>query len=294
MRSSRAGPLARINRLDMANLIPRLEFAMQALLRRQRFCPFCNGQNHGVVARKYGVVWIRHCQDCFLYFTDPIYQSYLGELYDSLYAAEGATTTLPGRQELNYLKATNFASSDKCCTEQIEALRRLTPHRRLLEVGSSWGYFLSQARVAGFAVTGVEPGRTRRKFGVQELGVDIYQSVEALPEGQFDVVYCAHTLEHIIEVLRFLAGCHDRLEAGGLLVIDVPHFDLRALGSAVLPIIGAVHPLGLSASFFRTALPQMGFQVTGIFDQWTVVPTRPTSAPGEGVLIVVAEKRRRL
>ena len=278
----------------MPNLIPRLEFAVQALLRRQHRCPFCQGQNHVVVARKYGVVRIRHCEECFLYFTDPIYQSYLGDLYDSLYVAEGSTTTLPDRRELQTLKATNFASSDKCCIEQVEALRRLTPHRRLLEVGSSWGYFLSQARVAGFAVTGVEPGRTRREFGVHELGVDIHESIEALPNGQFDVVYCAHTLEHIVEVRRFLDGCHDRLEEGGLLVIEVPHFDLRALGSAALPIIGAVHPLGLSAPFFLTALPQVGFLVTGIFDRWSVVPTRPTSSAGEGVLIVVAEKRRRL
>lgn len=275
----------------MPNLIPRLEFAVQALLHRQRTCPFCEGRNHTVVARKYGLVRIRHCQDCFLYFTDPIYQSYFGELYDSLYSAEGSTTTLPDKAALKRLTATNFSDSDKDCTRQIEALRRLRPLANLLEVGSSWGYFLHQASAAGFTAMGVELGRTRREFGKRELGVDIRESLDAVGVGQFDLIYAAHTLEHIVTIGPFLADCRDRLRDGGLLVVEVPHFDLTALGSGVLSIIGAVHPLGLSAPFFRTALPRVGFEMVGIYDRWSAVPAQPTSAPGEGSLIAVAEKR---
>ena len=53
-----------------------------------------------IVARKNGVIRIRRCRDCFLYFTDPIYRSHLGDLYDSLYRAEGLTTTLPDAKTL--------------------------------------------------------------------------------------------------------------------------------------------------------------------------------------------------
>ena len=64
----------------MPNLLPRIEFGLQALVRRQRACPFCGGRDHRVVARKRGVLRIRRCADCHLYFTDPIYRSFVGDL----------------------------------------------------------------------------------------------------------------------------------------------------------------------------------------------------------------------
>lgn len=277
----------------MPNLIPRIEFGFQALFRRQRACPFCQTRDHSVVARKYGVVRIRRCKTCFLYFTDPIYRSHIGDLYESLYRAEGSTTTLPHKRELDALKATNFASSEKNCTPQIEALKRLGAGRTLLEVGSSWGYFLHQANAAGFTTVGVEPGRTRREYGVRELGLDIRDSMKAVRGVEFAIIYSAHTLEHISEVSGFFSDCYDRLRAGGLLVIEVPHFDLLNLDKRVLSIIGAVHPLGLSRSFFNQALPKEGFRIVGVYDTWTGVPSSPMSGYREGVLIIVAEKALR-
>ena len=252
----------------MPNLIPRIEFGVQSLFRRQRSCPFCDSQNHSVVARKNVVVRIRRCRHCFLYFTDPIYQSNIGELYESLYDAEGSTTTLPDKATLAALRSTDFHGSDKNCAPQIEALKRLTVGRALLEIGSSWGYFLHQAANAGFAAIGIEPGRTRRQFGARELGVDIRESLDSIGDGEFDIIYCAHTLEHITEVGAFFSSCHRKLRDGGVLAIEVPHFDLATLGTRVLSIIGAVHPLGLSTSFFEFALPHTGFRVLGIHDDW--------------------------
>lgn len=277
----------------MPNLLPRIEFGVQALFLRQRTCPFCKSRNHSVVARKNGIVRIRHCQECFLYFTDPMYRSRIGELYESLYHAEGSTTTLPDTATLDALRATNFEGSDKNCTPQLEALERLKAGPALLEIGSSWGYFLHQAKVAGFATVGVEPGRTRREFGVRELGVDIRESVEAVGDAQFDIIYCAHTLEHITEVSRFFSDCYDLLRAEGRMVIEVPHFDLVNLDKRVLSIIGAIHPIGLSRAFFSYALPIEGFRLVGVYDSWTAVPSSPMSGCREGVLIIVAEKALR-
>jgi SAM-dependent methyltransferase len=263
---------------------------MQALFRRQRLCPFCESQNHSIVARKYGIVRIRRCRECFLYFTDPIYRSRIGDLYESLYHAEGSTTTLPDKATLETLRSTNFRTCDKNCAAQINVLKQLTPGRALLEIGSSWGYFLHQANAAGFSAIGVEPGRTRREFGLRELGVDIRDSVEAVGDLRFDVVYCAHTLEHMTEVARFFSSCREVLKDRGLLAIEVPHFDLAVLGSEVLPIIGAVHPLGLSAPFFQCALARNGFAIAGIYEDWSSVPARPVRSPQPGNLIVIAEK----
>lgn len=274
----------------IANLIPRIEFAAQGVFRRQRSCPFCQGRNHAVVARKYGIVRIRHCRDCSLYFTDPIYQSYLGDLYETFYRAEGFTTTLPDLNRLEHLLATDFAATDKDCSRQIAALKRLRPDGALLEIGSSWGYFLHQANTAGFAATGIEIGRTRREFGVRDVRVNIRESLDLLGDAQFDLIYSAHTMEHIPATQAFLNACRDRLKEGGWLAIEVPHFDLQKFGSSALSIIGAIHPLGLSVPFFLFALPATGFEVVGIFDNWDSVPSHPVDSPGEGGLIVVARK----
>jgi SAM-dependent methyltransferase len=274
----------------VTNLIPRIEFSIQALFLRQRMCPFCQTADHAIVARKYGVIRIRRCKTCFLYFTDPIYRSRIGDLYESLYRAEGSTTVLPDRHQRGVLTATNFTLSDKNCAPQIDALKRLGVGRTLLEVGSSWGYFLYQANTAGFTAVGVEPGRTRREYGVRELGLDIKDSMHAFSGAEFDVIYSAHTLEHISDVSGFFVACSERLVPGGSLVVEVPHVDLSNLGKRVVSMIGAIHPLGLSRSFFGQALPTAGFEMVGVYDSWANVPSSPVTGYREGVLIVVARK----
>jgi SAM-dependent methyltransferase len=275
----------------MSNLLPRIEFGLQALVCQQRVCPFCQGHRHTVVARKHGVVRIRRCDGCSLYFTDPIYKSRLANLYDStLYDAEGSTTALPTRPELERLKQTRFEASDKSCLGQIEALRRLGSGKRMLEIGSSWGYFLYQASAAGFDAIGVEPNRVRREYGTRELGVDIRSSLDEVAERNFDVIYSAHTLEHIAEPNIFFAACGERLKPGGLLAIEVPHFDLALLGAQALSVIGAVHPLGLSQPFFRNALPSAGFELRGVYNDWAAVLDKREPKLREGSLIVIAEK----
>jgi hypothetical protein len=219
-----------------------------------------------------------------------MYRSRVADLYESLYGAEGSTTRMPDKAGLMQLKETNFAASDKHCTSQILALQRLGAGRRLLEIGSSWGYFLYQAQAAGFSTVGIEPGRRRRDYGARELDVDIRGSIDEVAERDFDIIYSAHTLEHICEVPTFFSQCHDRLRIGDVLAIEVPHFDLRALGTKVLSIIGAVHPLGLSRPFFHAALPLAGFRCAGTFDDWSSVPSCPVVSAAEGNLIVIAEK----
>ena len=84
---------------------------MQALFRRQRTCPYLRGSaTTPIVARKNGVIRIRRCRDCFLYFTDPIYRSHLGDFYESLYHAEGSDHDAAGRQTLGALRASNFGA----------------------------------------------------------------------------------------------------------------------------------------------------------------------------------------
>ena len=278
----------------MTNLLPRLEFAVQSLYRRQRTCPYCKSRETATVGRKHVVVRVRRCEECGLCFTDPLYRSspLLGPLYDTAYGAEGSTTALPTAEELADLKRRSFAGTDKDFRDRIGTLLELAPGNRLLELGSSWGYFVFQARTLGFDAEGVELGRARREFGVRELGVPLVERLDELGDRRFDIVYSAHVLEHFTDLSTIFDELFARLVPGGLLAIEVPHFDLAGRGAAALANVGAVHPLGFTNEFFARNLPRHGFEVAGFFDGWENVPHRPAARSSESVIVVLGRRPR--
>ncbi len=277
----------------LGNLVPRIEFLAQALFRRQRACPFCAPGDTAVVARKYGLVRIRKCNRCGLYFTDPIYRTMLASnLYDGLYRAEGSTTALPGDAELERLKEISFCGTDKDFADRVRIIGEMAGGAALLEIGSSWGYFLFQARSAGIDAVGIEIGDGRRRFGVERLGVPIVKDMAELGSRKFGVVYTSHTLEHFTDLSMIFGQIREVLVPGGLLFIEVPNFDFERRGKDILKIIGAVHPLGLTPDFFRRALPSSGFRVIGSFDGWDAIPSRSSDDVLSPCFILLAERLR--
>lgn len=281
----------------MTNLVPRLEFALQSLVKRSRACPHCRARDTRVVARKHVVVRVRRCAECGLCFTDPLYESSaFGRLYDALYDAEGSTTALPGPAELERLRATRFAGTDKDFAPRLRFLRELARGPRLVELGSSWGYFVHQARAAGFDAVGVEIGRLRREYGVRELGVPLVESLADLGARRFDVAYTAHVLEHFTDLSTVFDELYARLAPGGFLALEVPHFDLAGRGRAALANVGAVHPLGFTREFFERNLPRHGFEPVALEESWEALAAAARGAAVErpaapsGVLVALARR----
>lgn len=275
------------------NLIPRVEFFFQCFFRRQKYCPHCQSDCTETVAKKYGVIRIQRCRDCHLFFTSPIYQSSLTpHFYDTLYEGSGSVSKIPDLRRLEVLKQERFGSSDRNFSTQIEALTSICPNgsRRLLEIGSSWGYFLYQARQKGFDVTGIEIAAKRRTFGNRHMGVRIVRDFGELQGQLFDIVYASHVLEHFSNLTSVFKDIHLCLKPHGRLVIEVPHFDYAQFGDPIKKFIGAVHPLGFCSEFFTFNLPKYGFEVLGLFDDWKNFPARPNPLSSGEFLIVLAEK----
>lgn len=212
-------------------------------------------------------------------------------MYDRGYEGEGLTTRMPNAVELQQLVATGFEGTDKYAAAVLKKVRANAPGNRLLEVGSSWGYFLYQARTAGFEVTGVEPSGPRRTYGADRLGLTIVPSCEAVPPGSVDVVYTAHSLEHFTDLSQIFPEISRTLTRGGLVLIEVPNFDYPSGFARRLSMMGAVHPLGFSAGFFRHALSANGFDILGMYDSWGDYPEKPTSTCSAGQLLIAATKR---
>jgi SAM-dependent methyltransferase len=278
-------------------LVVKSEYLLQSVLKYPfaEHCPHCRSPRHELVARKYTVARIVRCTDCGLFFSRPIYRSWLAKnLYDGLYTA-GFGTTLPDEARLDRWLATGFRDTRREADTVLEKLRLHAPHpsASLLEIGCSWGYFLYQAAAAGFDVTGVEIGANRRAFGQQRLGLEIVGDLSELPVGkQYDLVYSSHVLEHFTDLHGVFPRIASALKDDGVLFIEVPNFDPQQFGSRCFTVVGAVHPLGFNSEFFRTNLPRHGLAVTGIFARWDAVPDRLVPVAPTDVFIVRAARAR--
>ncbi len=253
----------------MANLVARLEFMAQCLVRRQKHCPHCRASDATVLARKHSVVKIRRCDQCALCFTDPIYQSWLpGAFYDAFYSENDLTTDVPTPAALQVLKANKFAGTNKDFAKRLAKFKARGLGSKLLELGSSWGYFLHQAREFGFDATGVEIATRRRNYGREQLGVDIRAAIEELPAAQFDWLYTSHVLEHFNDLSQIFGQMARVLKPGAQVLIEVPHFAFSESPDYALSIVGAVHPIGFTREFFAQNLPQYGFDDITFLESW--------------------------
>lgn len=99
---------------------------------------------------------------------------------------------------------------------------------RVLEVGAGLGGFLDEGRARGHRVCGVDISRARVAFARDVLGLDVRVgdafSTE-LPEATWDVVFCAHTLEHLFDPRSALERIRALLRPGGLACVIVPNLD---------------------------------------------------------------------
>lgn len=277
----------------MSQLLPKLEFAVQSLFRGQTVCPHCKIGSTRELAKKYAKVSIRRCDRCSLDFTSPIYQSAIvSDFYDFFYGADGSTTKVPNAEELENLKENNFEGSDKYFFDRIARLKAVSEgQKKLLEIGSSWGYFLYQAQNQGFDVTGVELSDSRREFGKKNLGVDVVKSFDEIASGLFNIVYTAHTLEHFIDLSFIFSDINRALTKEGLLLIEVPNFDYDSFGDRALSQVGAIHPIGFSSQFFRKNLPGYGFEIMGFFDSWNDFPDNASYRSNDDVVLLLAKKK---
>jgi len=120
-------------------------------------------------------------------------------------------------QALSSLRLENF----KELLSEIEACQ--PPGPKLLDVGCAHGWFLDLAGQS-FEVLGVEPDH---RVGVEAAKpgrpIRLGYFPDALqPDEKFDVIVFNDVFEHIPDLEGVLAECHLRLNAKGLLVLNLP------------------------------------------------------------------------
>jgi 2-polyprenyl-3-methyl-5-hydroxy-6-metoxy-1,4-benzoquinol methylase len=102
----------------------------------------------------------------------------------------------------------------------LERLEAQSPRGRLLEIGSSVGLFLDEARRAGWEVYGIEPSRWAAE-STRARGLSVFNGTleEFVPEGgPFDAVVSWDVWEHLEDPIAALSRAYDLLKPGGLFV----------------------------------------------------------------------------
>jgi 2-polyprenyl-3-methyl-5-hydroxy-6-metoxy-1,4-benzoquinol methylase len=115
---------------------------------------------------------------------------------------------------------------------QVDLIEQYMPPGRVYDVGAAAGFFMRVARDHGWEVQGNETSETAIAWAKAhyQLAID-YGFLEDLdpPTGYFDAVVLWNTLEHVVDPRCTVELCVAMLRTGGVLLIEVPDKDKKAL-----------------------------------------------------------------
>lgn len=111
--------------------------------------------------------------------------------------------------------------------ETVAFLERVLPagRRRLLDVGTAFGFPVSMAAQRGWQATGVEPS-FMGDFGARMLGIPVIRRFledSGLPEASFDAVFSSEVIEHVEDQDGFLRTLDRFLAPDGVLLLTTPN-----------------------------------------------------------------------
>lgn len=197
-------------------------------MNRLESCPICGAKEHNEVLTgndfltNKGSFTIVECEQCHFHFTNPIPSSDdIGAYYKSdKYISHSSTK----KGLINYLYNVVRKRTLKC---KINWITSKTSDKRLLDIGSGTGHFLSYAKNNGFECTGLEPDQDARDFAKSENSLDLLPLTELynLKDNAYDVITMWHVLEHVYDLRKQLQKITSLLSENGKLFIAVPNMN---------------------------------------------------------------------
>lgn len=123
-----------------------------------------------------------------------------------------------------------------------EALIRSPVAGRMLDIGLGSGRAANAFAEAGWSVsaTGYDVDAYRSDGAEFAEGIELHENIDicdmsVFPDEAFDVIWCAHVLEHVLDTGRALSEVRRVLKPGGTFYISVPPFKDEIVGGHVKP-----------------------------------------------------------
>lgn len=163
---------------------------------------------------------IFRCRSCGLLFRDPLPTATdLESIYARDYFIRDEGSDADGYADYLSDEAEHRLTARRRVAQLCEAR---TPGR-LLDVGSAAGFFMDEARSAGWDPHGIDVSPDMSAWGREKLGLDIatglFQSADYPPDS-FDAVTMWDYIEHSIDPAADFANAARVLEPGGALMLS--------------------------------------------------------------------------
>lgn len=181
---------------------------------------------------------VYRCRACSLVYLFPI----MNEAEEAEFYRTEFETYMSGRWKAGWTSA-----ADHFRAFQAEGERRLPLVRpflhaadRVLEIGSSTGYFLDDLRGSTASVTGVEPSEDFRAYA-NARGIETVGDIGDLAGRTFDAILLYYVVEHLRNPVAYLRDLANRLEHGGRLLIEVPNVEDALIARYAIPAFPAFY-----------------------------------------------------
>ncbi len=194
-------------------------------------CPLCASTGAVTNAGATGVfgkpLALALCEDCGLYYAaDMPSRQFLDDYYARDYFSE-----LSGSRLLYRLKS--WFARLRAASQFSYITRHVTRsgEKRILELGSADGTFLSLFQSAGWSVRGLEfneymAQKAREKYGI---ALERKHLLDLDPKRErYNVIALPHVLEHLPNPAEILAHCKKLLGERGIIFIELPNSPLPA------------------------------------------------------------------
>ena len=184
-------------------------------------CPLCEASGGNPIHREGSFRMVR-CPSCQFIYLNPrptneallhFYQCYLPEEASSIESWQRM-------MEPVFKKAAHLLQRYKA------SLPAAIEELRLLDVGTGFGFFLSEMKSRGWEVMGVEISEKAMDYARDVLGRRVYPGPlekVGFPENHFEAVTAFYVIEHLPNPMAFFKECHRILKPGGLLLLRYPH-----------------------------------------------------------------------
>lgn len=163
---------------------------------------------------------IEKCNECGFVFTNPIpKESQIGNYYESDDYISHSNTT-KGIVNKLYQLVRNYTIQKK-----IKLLVSLSKERKLLDIGSGTGEFLSASKSHGFDIQGIEPSPNGRAAAKNNHNIETFpeEQLAKYQNGTFDFITMWHVLEHVYHLNERIEEIQRLLADEGHLIVAVPN-----------------------------------------------------------------------
>jgi SAM-dependent methyltransferase len=189
-------------------------------------------------------------------------QLYSGDYIESTYGADGLKKNFERIQALPPEKSDNVARVRRV-VEFMDKISATFKSKRVLDVGSGLGVFLSRMKDAGWNGTGLDTDPRQIKHLQETVGVSgvcaEFKSAKEL--GRFELITFNKVLEHVLDPVSMLANAKEFLIPGGIVYIELPDGEMAALEGGHREEFFIDHPHIFSLASTAVLAARAGFAV---------------------------------